>query len=894
MLKKLHRTVLFVEVSAEQENSCAEYWLQASPIAYQILTEPDGDRALERCQQQRVDAVILRLAAHALSLEAISQLQQLGDRCPPIVVIDQGAGAVETAVQALKAGATDYLAADKVTPERLQRSLQMAIEAVAQQRAERWSQEQFYALVENMVDCCGIFSAIRDRSGQITDFRIDYLNRAAWEANQMPRSAQVGQNLCELLPAHRTSGLFAAYCQVVETGEPLIKDSLVYDDFFGQQRLVRAFDLRAAKLRDGFVASWRDITARKHLELNLSQTAASLQQEQSRLQQLIQQAPIGIGIGTASGEVKVINDAMLELHGYTRAEFEQNGMNWRDFTPPELMESTQQAMDQLRQEEAIVAEEKEILRRDGTRVPIWISAVRWLGHPDEHVAFAIDIRDRKQIETSLLQSEAYFRQLADSAPMMIWVTDATGYCTYLSQGWYAFTGQTEATGLGFGWLTAVHPEDRELAEKLFRDANKQNESFRLEYRLRHQDGEYRWTIDAASPRFSQEGEFQGYIGSVVDISDRKQSEVALKESEERFRTLADNISQFTWMANESGWIFWYNRRWFDYTGTTLAEMQGWGWQQVHHPDYVEEVTAKFRRHVESGEAWEDTFPLRGKDGQYRWFLSRAVPICDEQGRVLRWFGTNTDVTDLRQAEMDLQQTSERLKITLRSAPITLFNQDLDLRYTWIYNPTHRYATPEVMGQQDADLVSPQSAAYLTELKRRVIETGESLREEVEVVRGKQIAYYDLTVDPLRDENNQIIGITGAAVDISQKTQLAAAGQQAQVKLQQSEDRLRMAVEAARLGTWDWNLVTDELIWDAGCKAMFGLPADAEVNIEIYYHSLHPEDRDRMEQIVQWALNPAPEVRAAMLLEPGEKSIEELREAGFTVAHTVPHGEMLPG
>jgi PAS domain S-box-containing protein len=141
----------------------------------------------------------------------------------------------------------------------------------------------------------------------------------------------------------------------------------------------------------------------------------------------------------------------------------------------------------------------------------------------------------------------------------------------------------------------------------------------------------------------------------------REREAELRESEERFRTLADNISQFAWMADETGWIFWYNKRWFEYTGTTLQEMEGWGWQKVHHPDHVDRVVRKISYCFQTGTAWEDTFPLRGTDGGYRWFLSRAIPIHDESGRVRRWFGTNTDVTEQKRAEEALRQLNEQLE-----------------------------------------------------------------------------------------------------------------------------------------------------------------------------------------------------------------------------------------
>ena len=155
--------------------------------------------------------------------------------------------------------------------------------------------------------------------------------------------------------------------------------------------------------------------------------------------------------------------------------------------------------------------------------------------------------------------------------------------------------------------------------------------------------------------------------------------IDLRENATRFQTLANNISQFAWMADAQGSIFWYNQRWFDYTGTTLEEMSGWGWQKVHHPDHVQGVTDKIKRCFETGAVWEDTFPLRGTDGQYRWFLSRAVPIRDEHGTVLRWFGTNTDVTERKQLEMELEDAKLVAEESNRAKSDFLANMSHELR-----------------------------------------------------------------------------------------------------------------------------------------------------------------------------------------------------------------------
>ena len=133
----------------------------------------------------------------------------------------------------------------------------------------------------------------------------------------------------------------------------------------------------------------------------------------------------------------------------------------------------------------------------------------------------------------------------------------------------------------------------------------------------------------------------------------------LARHREDVELLAEAIPQLAWIADAEGSVYWFNQRWYEYTGTTLAEMSGFGWTKVHHPDQVEQMTARYRRSMASGRCFEDTVPLRGKDGTYRWFLIRAMPVRDSEGEVTRWFGTNTDVTRQRQAELDLEAADRR-------------------------------------------------------------------------------------------------------------------------------------------------------------------------------------------------------------------------------------------
>jgi PAS domain S-box-containing protein len=136
-----------------------------------------------------------------------------------------------------------------------------------------------------------------------------------------------------------------------------------------------------------------------------------------------------------------------------------------------------------------------------------------------------------------------------------------------------------------------------------------------------------------------------------------EDDVRLRESEQQFHTLADSIPQLAWMARPDGHIFWYNRRWYEYTGTTPKQMEGWGWQSVHDPAELPRVMTNWKAALTSGEPWEDIFPLRRQDGQMRWHLSRALPLRDEQNHIVRWFGTNTDITDRIEMERALKQAN---------------------------------------------------------------------------------------------------------------------------------------------------------------------------------------------------------------------------------------------
>jgi len=159
-----------------------------------------------------------------------------------------------------------------------------------------------------------------------------------------------------------------------------------------------------------------------------------------------------------------------------------------------------------------------------------------------------------------------------------------------------------------------------------------------------------------------------FVAVFDNITERKRAEEDLRERETRFRTLANAITQLCWMANSDGWIFWYNKRWYEYTGTTPEQMEGWGWQSVHNPETLPKVLEKWNASIATGNPFDMVFPLRGADGVFRPFLTRIIPVRDQNGKVVRWVGTNTDITEQKREE-SVSQARLRLSLTADDMPL---------------------------------------------------------------------------------------------------------------------------------------------------------------------------------------------------------------------------------
>jgi PAS domain S-box-containing protein len=293
------------------------------------------------------------------------------------------------------------------------------------------------------------------------------------------------------------------------------------------------------------------------------------------------------------------------------------------------------------------------------------SDLAFVGAITQTVALAIE---RKRAEATLRESEAFTRRVLESSNDCIEVLSLDGELEFMSEGGMRVMEVEDFAALkGACWTNFWSGAEHEKALAAVATAKSGGIGHFRGYAPTAKGNMRYWDV-VVSPISGDEGVAAALLSISRDISDQQAAEDALRASEERFRVMADNISQLAWMCDRLGEVTWYNKRWLDYTGLSFEEMKDWGWAQVQHPDHVDRVVASVTLSRESGEAWEDTFPLRTKDGEYRWFLSRAVPIRDGAGEIVRWFGTNTDITERRQAEEQrtvlVNELNHRVKNTL--------------------------------------------------------------------------------------------------------------------------------------------------------------------------------------------------------------------------------------
>ncbi|MBD2148156.1 PAS domain S-box protein [Sphaerospermopsis sp. FACHB-1194] len=535
------RTVLIVDDSPEDRQVYRRYLQQDQEYIYTIFEEELGQEALALCRQFQPDGILLDFLLPDLNgLEFITELKQQTQGNIPAVIMLTGYGNEAVAVQAIKSGVQDYLVKGKTTAELLCSTVNSAIKNVNLSQELQRSEERFRTSVENMLDCFGIYSAIRNQNGEIIDFRIDYVNAAACECHRLTKEEIIDKRLCEILPAYRTSGIFNEYCRVIETGNPVMKESQQFIYSHSQKQLARYFDFRIAKMKDGCVVSWRDVTEKKQAEERLRQSEA-------QFRRIVESNIVGIYFGDIGGQIYEANDAFLKILGYTREEFANGSIRWDMMTPSEYKNLDQQKIQELQTLGICTPFEKQYFHKNGSRIPVLLAIALIEGEKNGYsVCFVLDLTQHKQTEEALRQSEQSYRYLSDAIPQLVWIANTQGECVHVNQRWLDFTGQTLEQVIGSGWTKIVHPDDIPIVMEAWLTALQTGKPYEFEKRLRRYDGVYRWYLVRAVPIKDEWGRVVKWFGTSTDIEDSKQLEaerIRLLEMEKAARLEAEQANQ---------------------------------------------------------------------------------------------------------------------------------------------------------------------------------------------------------------------------------------------------------------------------------------------------------------------------------------------------------------
>ena len=264
-------------------------------------------------------------------------------------------------------------------------------------------------------------------------------------------------------------------------------------------------------------------------------------------------------------------------------------------------------------------------------------------------------------EEAVRESEQRWRSLTEALPQLVWSAAPDGACDYFSTQWTEYTGVAESELLGWRWMDVLHPDDRESTRQFWTDSVAGRRAYDVEYRVRRHDGAYGWFKTRGGPIRDSNGDIVKWFGTCTDITDGKRAEEALRESEQRWRSLTEALPQLVWSAAPDGACDYFSTQWTEYTGVAESELLGWRWMDVLHPDDRESTRQFWTDSVAGRRAYDVEYRVRRHDGAYGWFKTRGGPIRDSNGDIVKWFGTCTDITDGKRAEEALRHREQELR-----------------------------------------------------------------------------------------------------------------------------------------------------------------------------------------------------------------------------------------
>ncbi|MCC5607445.1 PAS domain-containing protein [Nostoc sp. CHAB 5834] len=722
-MSQQQRTLLIVDDSAEDRELYRRYLLRDREYSYTILEATLGVQGLELWQRHQPDAILLDYRLPDLDgLEFLAQLQSSTPQpCLPVIFVTaQGNEAI--AVQAIKAGAQDYIVKEQITPERLQIAVNGAIETMRlhTQLKQRIERERVVLYITQKIhqslnldeilqttvaevreflhtDRVLVFRLKPDSDGTVVAESVGAQWRSLLSStmyNSCLNESYIASNQLQLVRCDPTfiKDYIEGYYQGQVTAVSDIHDSSI-EPCHGE--LLAQFQVRANLvvpiLQDnqfwGLLIAhhctsprfWQpleiDLLKELATQMSIALRQAELyhqaqrelkerQQVEAELRQREEQLRLALlasGMGTWNWNIQTgkisWSDNLEALFGLQPGEFDGSFEMFAARLHLDDRDRVLAAVDRVVATGEDYNIEFRVVYPNGT--------IRWAlsqgkvfydqqGQPIQMAGNDIDITERKESAEALRESEERFRQLAENIDAVFWIKEVPeNRVSYVSPAYKRLWGlNPEELYQGQqAWIDRIHPEDRESTDRAFHEKAIAGK-FDQEYRIILPDGSLRWVRDRCFPLRDETGEIYRFAGIAEDISDRKQVEEALRQSEERYRCLAELIPQLVWTANPEGALLDVNQRWLEFTGLTLEQAQTIGWKEVVHPEDVIILAQQWSKAVQQRTSYQAEGRMRQADGVYRWHLHQAIPQKDQQGQIVKWFGSATDIEAQKQLEAE--------------------------------------------------------------------------------------------------------------------------------------------------------------------------------------------------------------------------------------------------
>jgi formate hydrogenlyase transcriptional activator len=480
------------------------------------------------------------------------------------------------------------------------------------------------------------------------------------------------------------------------------------------------------------------------------------------LRRVIDTIPCLVTRSRPDGYVELVNRRWLELTGLKLEEV--LGWGWRAVFHPDDVER------HMRKWRAALAVGEPF--EDETRIRRGDGEYRWflnrnvpLRDEDENIVEWYgtwhDIEDLKQATERLRQSETELRHILDAIPSDVFALEPDAG-NFVNGNFLPNRHHLEYTGLTLEEARGIpgrifHPDDAERLRALRQRALLDGMPFEATARLRRKDGQYRWFLIRVNP-LRENGQILRWYGTRTDIEDQKRAE-------DQLRAVIDTIPQQIWSGPADGSVDFCNAQWRSYTGLTAEEVQGEGWQRILHPDDRERALKARGEWIALGQPYEQELRRRGADGRYRWFLSRSVPLKDSEGRIVRWYGTNTDIEDRKEAE-------DRLRLLIDTTPTMLHSAQPDGNLDFFNKRWLEYvglSLEDMRGWRWTKVIHPDDIEDEVRRWRSALATGEPFEAEVRMRRADGEYRWMLHRKvPARDDGGNIIKWYGSSIDIEEQ------------------------------------------------------------------------------------------------------------------------------